>query len=253
MERVTFRKSFGQFSCRIFLFFFLTQILHCRDSQIDQQLNILNDDYADTGLIFELQTTTRTESEEWFNITSESTQETDMKTDLRVGDASTLNIYTVGEAYGDGDSVLGYATFPDEYDANPALDGIVLLYTTFPGGSNAPYNEGRTLTHEIGHWVGLYHTFQDGCNGGDSVSDTPAEAAATYGCPTTNPDTCSGEGLDRKSTFRSSPWSSVAYSLSFSAIHNYMDYTDDSCMDNFTPGQIERLQQQISTYRGITV
>ena len=175
-----------------------------------------------------------------------------MKTSLREGVANALNIYTVGEAYGDGDSVLGYATFPDEYQPNPDLDGIVLLYTTFPGGSNAPYNEGRTLTHEIGHWVGLYHTFQGGCNGGDSVDDTPAEAAATFGCPTTNPDTCSGEGLDRKSTFSCSPSGSVTYSLSFPAIHNYMDYTDDSCMEGFTPGQIQRLQQQISTYRGIT-
>jgi len=176
-----------------------------------------------------------------------------MKTALRVGDASTLNIYTVGHAFGDGDSVLGYATFPDEYEAKPALDGVVLLYTTLPQGSLAPYNQGRTLTHEVGHWVGLYHTFQGGCSGdGDSVADTPAEAAAASGCPTGR-DSCSGEGVDRTSTFRSSPSSSVTHSLSFPAIHNYMDYTDDSCKNNFTPGQIGRLQSQISTYRGITV
>jgi len=223
-----------------------------RDPRIEEQLDVLNNDYSRSDLLFQLAGTTRIENEEWFNITSGSTQETDMKTSLRVGDAGILNIYTVGEAYGDGDSVLGYATFPDEYEANPALDGVVLLYTTFPGGSLAPYNLGRTLTHEIGHWVGLYHTFQGGCNGdGDLIDDTPAEAAATYGCPTTNPDTCSGEGHDRKSTFMCSPSGSVTYLRSLPAIYNFMDYTDDSCMDNFTPGQIIRLQEQTSEYRGI--
>ena len=256
MGKVTFRKSFDRSSCRLFL----TPTLHCRDSQITDQLKVVNDDFNQTSLSFEVQNITRITNEEWFNITSGSTQETDMKTSLRnLGplertDASTLSIYTVGHVVSDGDSVLGYATFPDEHEANPALDGIVLLYTTLPGGSEAPFNQGRTLTHLIGHWVGLYHTFQGGCNGdGDFVDNTPAEASATYGCPTNNPDTCSGEGLDRESTFRSSPSGFVTYSLSFLAIHNYMDYTDDSCMDNFTSSQIGRLLSRISAYRGIDV
>ena len=230
--------------------FFLTQTLHGRDSQIDEQLRVLNSDYVDVNIVFQLQETIRIESEEWFNIASGSTQETDMKTSLRVGDPLTLNIYTVGNVVADGNSVLGYATFPDEYQANPNLDGVVLLYTTFPGGSNAPFNEGRTLTHEVGHWVGLYHTFQGGCSGvGGRSHGTPFEASATFGCPTTNPDTCPGEGPDHKLTFRCSPSGSDTYSLSFPAIHNYMDYTDDSCMDNFSVGQRTRSRSQINIYR----
>jgi len=228
--------------------FFLTQTLHRRNSQIDEQLTVLNDDYYDSRTIFQLLEITRTESEEWFNVTANSTQETAMKTSLRVGDSLALNIYTVGNVVADGNSVLGYATFPDEYQANPNLDGVVLLYTTFPGGSNAPFNQGRTLTHEVGHWAGLYHTFQGGCSPiGDRFHDTPSEASATFGCPTTNPDTCPGEGVDRKSTC--SPWGSDTYSLLFPAIHNYMDYTDDFCMDNFSAGQRTRMRWQIQVHR----
>ena len=176
-----------------------------------------------------------------------------MKTALRAGDASTLNIYTVGFTSGDGQGLLGYSTFPSDYSSNPQDDGVVILYSSLPGGSMTKFNLGRTSTHEIGHWVGLYHTFQGGCTGdGDYVSDTPAEASAASGCPTTR-DTCPSPGLDRKPTSLYLHINLVTDPLSSPAVQNYMDYSDDSCMNNFSPGQITRLQSQISTYRGINL
>ncbi|GLB33509.1 putative metallo-protease [Lyophyllum shimeji] len=202
------------------------------DSQISAQMNVMNQGYASMGYSWVLAGTTRTINADWFNNAGPNTsQQTAMKNALRQGGAADLNVYSVGFTSGSGQGLLGYSTFPSSYASNPKDDGVVILYSSVPGGTAAPYNEGQTLTHEAGHWVGLYHTFQGGCSGsGDYVTDTPPESSAAYGCPTGR-DTCSGGGAD--------------------PIHNFMDYTDDSCMNQFTAGQASRAHSQMSTYRGV--
>jgi hypothetical protein len=202
------------------------------DSQIEAQIDVLNQDYSGTGLSFKLENITRTLNATWFNnVAPDTSLQTDMKNTLRKGDVSTLNLYTVGFTSGDAQGLLGYSTFPSDYAANPMDDGVVVLYESLPGGPTGNFSLGRTSTHEIGHWLGLYHPFQGGCDGsGDFVDDTPAEAIPGYGCPISR-DTCVSPGLD--------------------PVQNFMDYSNDSCMNNFTPGQIARVKSQISTYRGI--
>jgi hypothetical protein len=194
-------------------------------SMITAQMDVLNDAFIGTGWSFRLVATDRTTNSSWYT-NCYGSGENAMKAALRKGTADDLNIYTCAP----GGGILGYATFPSGYASSPSRDGVVVLYSSLPGGSAAPYNEGDTATHEVGHWMGLYHTFQGGCNGsGDAVSDTPAEKSPAYGCPS-NRDSCRRQaGVD--------------------PIENFMDYTDDYCMFDFTTGQDTRMDAQFTTYR----
>ena len=179
--------------------FSLSYALRSRDKQIKDQIGVLNKDYAGTGLTFKLVNTTRTKNSNWFkNVSPDSPEQTTMKKKLRRGGPNVLNVFSVSFDNRASDGLLGYATFPSDYKNSPKDDGVVVRYSTLPGGTKAPMNLGRTLTHEAGHWVGLYHTFEGVCKGkGDYVSDTPPEAGAAYGCPA-NRDTCGSKGLDRE-------------------------------------------------------
>jgi len=192
---------------------------------------VLNNAYNGTPFIFNLVATDVIPNNEWYTAGHGSTAETNMKNALRQGDSTDLNFYTNNM----GDGLLGWATFPSNYAASPMNDGVVVLYTTLPGGTAAPYNEGDTATHEVGHWLGLYHTFQGGCKGsGDYVADTPAEKSPAYGCPVGR-DSCSkGKGAEG-----SDP------------VTNFMDYSDDACMYQFTEGQANRADELSFTYRNL--
>ena len=194
-------------------------------NDIDAQMTILNAAFGNTGWSFDLISTDYTDNSTWSAMQPGTTAERDAKSALHRGSADDLNIYTANPAGG----YLGWATFPSSYASSPSQDGVVLLYSSLPGGSAEPYNRGDTGTHEVGHWMGLYHTFQGGCSkSGDSVADTAAERSAAYGCPVGR-DTCSTAGAD--------------------PITNFMDYTDDFCMDRFSTEQDKRMDAMFSAYR----
>ena len=202
--------------------------------QINAQIAVLNTGFGggeggdDSGFSFSLAGVTRTDNAVWYASRSGGAEH-DMKTTLKRGDDGTLNVYTTS-----GGAYLGWAYLPEITDtAQDYLDGIVIDWRTVPGASNEyadRFDEGDTLTHEAGHWLNLEHTFYGQCNkSGDFVNDTPPQKSPSSGCPEGN-DTCPRQaGLD--------------------PIHNYMDYSDDDCITQFTPGQSQRMRDAWLFYR----
>jgi hypothetical protein len=194
-------------------------------SKLDSQIKVLNKAFGTSGIQFFRSKVDRTTNNNWFVMTMGSAAESAAKKALTVDPLHTLNIYTTGLQSGQ----LGYAYYPWSFAESSYLHGLVMHYATLPGGSMSPYNKGDTAVHEIGHYLALYHTFQNGCAApGDYISDTPDEATPAYGNPTIR-DTCPSLGLD--------------------PIHNYMDYVDDVCMYEFSSGQRTRMAWTLRTYK----
>lgn len=203
------------------------------DQDVRTQLQVMNMGFGgfeggvSTGFEFRLAAIDRTDNAEWFYAGPTTTGEREMKKALHRGDASDLNIYsTTAGAY------LGWAYFPSNYETKPWIDGIVIDWESMFETSTryeGRYDQGETATHEAGHWLGLHHVFNGGCNRwGDYVDDTPPQAIATRGCPE-GQDSCTEPGLD--------------------SIHNYMDYSYDTCYTEFTAGQADRMHDQWLFFR----
>jgi len=191
--------------------------------EIDAQIQELNANFAPRGYAFTLGQVDYTDNPAWFNLQN-GADEIAMKSALALYPAQTLNLYTC-IPYG----YLGFAYYPSSFPENSFEHGVFIDYRTLPGGSFVPYDLGRTATHEVGHYLGLLHTFEGGCGGsGDLVADTPDELTPTSGCPV-GKDTCPTPGLD--------------------PIHNYMDYSDDACYSEFTVGQGTLMCQILTVYR----
>ena len=205
-------------------------------AQIDAQITVLNRTFAGaeggatSGFSFHLAGVTRTDNADWFYANPGGVGEHSMKEALHQGGTNALNYYSTTA----GD-FLGWSYLP-EITTKPGqadLDGVVVDWESMPGTSATyagRFDQGETATHEVGHWLDLEHTFFRGCSsGGDFVADTPPEKTPTDGCPA-GKDTCSAPGLD--------------------PIHNYMDYSFDSCYTQFTPGQVQRMRDAWLFYRG---
>src|SRR5262245_46795104 len=204
-----------------------------------RQIKVLNKAYSghtgpdavDTPFRFRLASIDRVEKNRWYNanfFTKKGKKDLrEMQRALRVGNSLDLNLYTVGPKF----QLLGLASFPTSYKRFPKLDGAILFAESLPGGTadfgpGQVYNQGDSATHEVGHWLNLYHTFQGGCSRlNDYVTDTPKQDDGNnvFVCdPTLN--TCPPFGSHSKDP-----------------IHNFMNYVDDPCMNQFTRGQRERM------------
>ena len=203
------------------------------DTAVRTQVRVLNETFSggeggdNTGFSFTLAGITRTDNAEWYAIASFSA-EVAMKQALKQGGNNALNVYSTS-----GDVYLGWAYYPEIVTTSQAyLDGVVIDWRSMKGVSDAyagAYDQGETLTHEVGHWLNLAHTFEGKCGStGDFVADTPSQRTPTGGCPI-GKDTCPAPGLD--------------------PIHNYMDYSFDACYTEFTPGQTQRAQDAWLLYR----
>jgi hypothetical protein len=219
----------------VFNVLYRTAAQNVSQAQLQSQVDVLNEDFAatnadynrtstynsvksgNTGIRFVLETVKRRSTTK----TSWSTNDAMKKSAQGIAPTSPttkLNIWVCNM----GGGILGYAQFPG---GSSATDGVVLddNATGRTGTAAAPFNKGRTATHEVGHWLNLRHIWGDATCGNDQVGDTPLHNTANYGCPAAgHKSTCTGTPVEMTM--------------------NYMDYTDDACMYMFSVGQKTRMQ-----------
>jgi hypothetical protein len=216
-------------------------------AQIQSQINVLNADFGATNSDYNL-TPTAFQSLRSGNtniqfvldtVIRKSTTKTSWSTNDAMKKSSQgginpsspttkLNLWVCNLSNG----ILGYAQFPG---GSSTTDGVVIddNATGSTGTVSAPYNKGRTATHEVGHWLNLRHIWGDATCGSDLVNDTPLHNTANYGCPASgHRSTCTGTPLEMTM--------------------NYMDYTNDACMYMFSAGQKTRMQATFATGGGRT-
>jgi hypothetical protein len=229
------------------VFHILSESGDASDAILQEQINILNQAFSgsmggvDTPFRFRLSEISRPNRPEWAKLGPGTEAETEAKKELRRGGAETLNVYIAtidGSNLGvEGSDVLGYASLPIFFTLIPFFDGIVMSPRALPGGSMERYNLGHVLVHEVGHWLGLFHTFQGECDGffDDLVEDTPRERIPERGqfCPVGRNSCEHREGVD--------------------PIHNHMTYTEDGCRFEFTPGQVLFMRFNAIIFRSILV
>lgn len=193
---------------------------------VERWIDNLNAGFSSTPFQFELVQVNRIHNRQWHEDCGVGTRNhANMTRRLAVNTAKTLNVYVCRPV-----PATGMGTFPFMFPHGDKRHSVVIHSSAMPHGQGRTEisTHGYVLVHEVGHYLGLFHTFQGGCQNRDEVADTPGQSGPTNGCHGFR-DTCPEPGAD--------------------AVTNYMDYANDLCWDQFTPGQIQRMVEMTALFR----